>query len=568
MKIVLTVVTVLFICAIIVVSIVLIFRFTRRDPAAKIKIEEEEEGRKETEKVITEIIKDNEGKKPIDGWVVVDDNTEVMALRPYHAFSGPKRPVIIVPGLGGSIVHNKWDYGKAAKQRLYDEVGATAYYASCHFSSKGLKWWGNPKWEQLWVNIQAALPDRLGGALCWRFRFAPDYIPGKGFINRPDLTADAWKTDPIDLLGNLQMSEDFGGTKGVDILLEVAGIKPKMAYMFHLFLKDLAAQGYQPMQSVFGAPYDFRRCTSKYYIYKYYKALKMMIENAVQKNNRKAVIIGHSLGCAVSKRFLSEYLPVTLGIEAAQQWKDKYVDIWMPIGSPIGGSSKALRTALSGDDEGLGALCVLYGGCNEWYQHAEKNISGLAWMVPMPELYQGADIVNVQSSSNSYNPSTNHGPLQELLHQAGAFNLATAYPAEVVPIYTTAYDPPGVKTVSIAGVTKPTEMSYTYSKINGKTQPLLTRSELDVYPTMKNMNAIQTNIMQGTNPSEMIGDGTVPWIVLHLAKIWQQTGVKPNMVNGKYMDVVTKDFVGANMDHKSMVDEPIVRQFMVDTILS
>ena len=78
---------------------------------------------------------------------------------------------------------------------------------------------------------------------------------------------------------------------------------------------------------------------------------------------------------------------------------------------------------------------------------------------------------------------------------------------------------------------------------------------------------MQENIFKGSDPATRLGDGTVPWITLHMPKIWQSNGLKPNLVNGKYLDVNIKDFVGSNYDHKGMVDLPDVRTYIVDKIL-
>lgn len=489
------------------------------------------------------------------GWSIIeqDENNSTVHFS-LDELKKKTKPVIIIPGLGGSIIHDKWNYGKESRKRLKKEIGR--YARECKKKND---------WEKSWVTVLGAMPDNLG-ASCWRYRFTPDYESGKGFVNRPDIQSDAWIEPPIDKDGNLNISDYFGGTEGIDILLSIRDRKVniKMAYMFHLLLKDLKSRGFKSKENLFGAPYDFRRITSKYYSDNYFKALKLLIEHAVQKNEEKCIMIAHSLGCLVSKQFLSEYLPKVLGEQGAQDWKNKNIDLWMPIGSPIGGSGKGLRTCISGDDEGMGALCKLKGGCNDWYQKMEKYLSGLIWVLPDKYIFSGMNLL----PGSGFNVN-DVSELKKVLKQANAETAGIAFEEEVVPSYRFAYEPPGVKTYAICGNKVDTELAYEYTEITKSTgDPKNIYKEQSVYKNMKKLTDAQREIMNNVNINDMKGDGTVPWITLHMPKIWMKNGSKPNIFNGTYFDVRIKDFIGPNMDHKGMLDLPEVRFHIIDIILN
>lgn len=467
--------------------------------------------------------------------------------------------MIFVPGLGGSILHNKWAYSAASLARLKKEVGDLAYYGVCDRKQD---------WEQLWVSPQGGMTDLIGGAACWRYRMTPDYQKGVGFVNRPDIQAEAWIVPPLDANGNLVISDYFGGTDAVDVLISIAGYTPSTAYMFHLLLQDMKSKGYRSKESVFGAPYDFRRITSKYYSDYYFSALKKLIEHSVAvNNNQPCILIAHSLGCCVTKRFLSEFLPTVMGGDGpAQLWKNRYVDTWVPIGSPIGGAGKGLRTAISGDDEGLGAICKLTGGCNYWYQKLERDLSGLIWILPDSYLYSGVDFL--PGSGYDVNKIED---LKALTALVDAKDVGVAFEEEVVPMRNFMYSPPGVKTHAICGSKTPTELAYHYQNFGPNNKdPLQIFTEDKIYPTMKNPSWIQKKIMEGVNPQNMIGDATVPWLALHLPKIWMANSPLQNLdvVSKKYIDVQIKDFTGPLMDHKEMLDVPEVRNYILSIMLA
>jgi len=424
----------------------------------------------------------------------------------------------------------------------------------------------------------------------------PTYDPSAGFDNVPGLKTGPWhaKKEPIGPSGELVMSDEFGGIKGVDILLEIDGVYApvSIAYMFHDLLQSLTEKGYVPKETVFGAPYDFRIISSREHADYYYRALKLLIERAAVRG--PVAILCHSLGCPVTKRFLTEWLPQQMSEADAQKWKDDHIKVWIPVGGPFGGAPASFRTAVSGDDEGMGALCQVYKlfrqedkvkDCLSWYQSMEKNLSGVAWMLPDPTVYQGLQIFKQPASSPPRDILTPDG-LRSVMKEVGAINTAEAFLTEISSINLKLLQPPMVNTHAIVGVAKPTEIEYSYPTklVNSEHHPMppdsIVRDGSDYYRGMLSkatplqMEILASNELGG---AAQWGDKTVPWLALHLPKIWLNgtsttkysgvVGSRPNQTSSRKYVTNFKEFVGTGYEHRGMLNDKEVIHYIIEVAL-
>ena len=483
-------------------------------------------------------------------------------------------PVLIIPGLGGSIIYNNWNYPDNEWSTIKNEIGNYSYLCSQKSS---------PNENPLWVSTKGAMPEFMGSN-CWRYRVEPIYnkING-GFRNKNGINAETWILDPINPDGSINLTNEFGGVDGINILLKMDGhdIPTSMAYMFYYLLQNMSKIGYIAKKNVFGAPYDFRRITSKYYSNYYFNALKLMIEYSYNNNDNNSItVISHSLGCNVFKRFLSEYIPDLLGSNETI-WKDKYIKLWIPISPPLGGSPKSLRSVISGDDEGMGMICKIYGNtCNNWYQIIERNLSGLVWLLPDKQLFSGYNILS-ENNKQTVSPLNIDG-LRIITSEIDDINIANSYEDEVIDILKTAYNPPLVNCSVIIGLASPTEISYMYNQIipHVNIDPIVFKENSDFYDNLiKNTQEttdIQKEILSNeNNTTNMIGDNTVPWIGLRVPKLWLNNtitdkshkyyGLYGSQQNGKYSTNI-KEFIGFQYDHKNMLNEQDVINYIISTI--
>ena len=169
------------------------------------------------------------------------------------------------------------------------------------------------------------------------------------------------------------------------------------------------------------APYDWTKCLQQNtagiesdegsdYLDIYFGHLKRLIEFQYWGNkgtrSKKVCVVSHSLGCVMFKVFLDWYLPrrpeARINNRFPQQWKDMFVEIWIPLAGPFAGAPKALKAVISGDDEGLGTVCKAEAWkCNEkrncmsWYQSVETQAAGLLMCCPDDIAMKNLDVITL-----------------------------------------------------------------------------------------------------------------------------------------------------------------------------
>lgn len=220
------------------------------------------------------------------------------------------KPVILIPGLGGSILVRK---GSEKRQLFHKSVPANR-----------------------WINIYSVTNTEIEK---WRKEVSfPIKYDWNGKIKEMENIDDVY-------------TYDFGGTNGIKDIIPEFLLLPKGYHhildevfrfrYFHPICDYLHKQGYVDHETLFGAPYDFRLILNPKTRKAYFRELKKLIEESCHKQNKQAIIVSHSLGGIIFKWFLSEY--------AGQEWVDKYIHKWICISSPFGGSYQALRTVTCGD---------------------------------------------------------------------------------------------------------------------------------------------------------------------------------------------------------------------------
>ena len=408
-------------------------------------------------------------------------------------------PVVVVPGLGGSVIWNKRDLSSVGPSQS--------------FLSK-------------LVDVYGALHS-AADADCRRCQ-----MEHSGLI-KPGVDADAWKSvAPADERGRLVLSDYFGGVDSLDVLLRIEDhpLPVYTEYVFHHLFGDLRQAGYVPSESVFGAPYDFRIVSSLQCQERYFLTLRLLLENAVAQNGgRPALLLAHSLGAIITKRFLVEYLSAELGAAGAQTWRDAHVKMWVPVGGPFGGAPMAFRTCISSDD---------------WYQLIACDLGGPMGMLPERELWRGTSWV----------------PEEGLTRDAGAPDVAGSA--------VRAYDPPLVHCEFIVGVAVSTKVAYHHGEQLDR-NPTVAFESPDFYAALP-PSALRNEILAGED--HLVGDDTVPWLSLHVPKVWlndtvkdlasKYRGVSGSRPNCRYMTSI-KEFTGPQYCHEDMLNEPDVRAYIL-----
>ncbi|QIG60223.1 lecithin:cholesterol acyltransferase family protein [Dishui Lake large algae virus 1] len=221
------------------------------------------------------------------------------------------KPIIIIPGISGSILVNKH---KTHKELL-----------------------GRKILDNRWINIK---PYSFDSVMTWKKEIGLDVIEN----SNGKITGMLEKNNVIGVY-------DMGGTKGIcDVLPDLLLFnEPQQQYFennfkfryFHHMVKELHKVGFHDHHNLFGIPYDFRLVLDPEYRNKLFHQFQHYIETAAQKNGEKCVIVTHSLGGIMFKWFLTSMV--------SQQWIDNHIHMFVCINAPFCGAPFALKALLAGE---------------------------------------------------------------------------------------------------------------------------------------------------------------------------------------------------------------------------
>ncbi|CAK8678190.1 unnamed protein product [Clavelina lepadiformis] len=218
----------------------------------------------------------------------------------FQEFEKRPPPVVFVPGDGASIIEG--------------HVNKTAVAAGCQVYDG---------WFRLWLNLKLLMPGNLPCTVnYWRMMFDANTntshtipgvetrVPGFGTAYAIEYMDPSW-------------AAYFMGNVGADA---------------HALVEELLQHGYVRDTSITGAPYDFRLTMASQKLY--FRKLRLLVEWTYKQNgNLKVALIGHSLGGLYTTWFLNHQ---------SQSWKDKFIDCFISVSTPWGGSIEALQSIVSG----------------------------------------------------------------------------------------------------------------------------------------------------------------------------------------------------------------------------
>lgn len=119
-------------------------------------------------------------------------------------------------------------------------------------------------------------------------------------------------------------------------------------WIWSKILENLASIGYDPTNS-FTAAYDWRLSYQNLETRdQYFTRLKMHIEIASRLQQKKVVLISHSMGSEVMFYFF-HWVASPLGGNGGDGWVDAYVDSWINVSGCMLGALKGLPAVLSGE---------------------------------------------------------------------------------------------------------------------------------------------------------------------------------------------------------------------------
>lgn len=313
---------------------------------------------------------------------------------------GALRPVVIVPGTGGSQLQAKLN--KPSVHHFYCSKTAD--------------------WYTIWLSVTQLVPPAIN---CW--------------IDNIRLLFNATSNTYTNNIGVQTRVPGWGTTDAIEYL--DPSIKAGESAYFAPLVKALVQKGGVRNHSIRGAPYDFRRTVDSAYDGQYVAMLKALVEDTYTINGNKAVtLLSHSMGCLYSLYFLNQ-MP--------QAWKDTYIHQWIPTSGVFAGAGEGVLQLMSGSSEGIpGVSAITVRGEQRSYQSS-------LWLLPTSSVFKAPLVIT---------PSRNYTALDyNDLFARAKFEYASQRLALVANL-TASLLSPNVNTIHLYGLGVSTPTSFRWNK--------------------------------------------------------------------------------------------------------
>ncbi|XP_062965189.1 phosphatidylcholine-sterol acyltransferase isoform X1 [Cynocephalus volans] len=342
---------------------------------------------------------------------------------PKAELSNHTRPVILVPGCLGNQLEAKLDKP--------DVVNWMCYRKTEDFFT-------------IWLDLNMFLPF---GVDCWIDNTRVVYNRSSGRVsNAPGVQIRVpgfGKTYSVEYLDSHKLAGVCPGGKGRgsrlwwDVARAPNAATSPTGYM-HTLVQNLVNNGYVRDETVRAAPYDWRLEPSQQE--EYYQKLAGLVEEMHATYRKPVFLIGHSLGCLHLLYFL---------LRQPQSWKDHFIDGFISLGAPWGGSIKPMLVLASGDNQGIPIMSSIK------LREEQRITTASPWMFPSSQAWP-EDHVFISTPSFNYTGRDFQRFFADLHFEEGWYmwlqsrDLLAGLPA------------PGVEVYCLYGVGLPTPHTYIY----------------------------------------------------------------------------------------------------------
>mmetsp|Transcript_105321 Transcript_105321/g.187210 ORF Transcript_105321/g.187210 Transcript_105321/m.187210 type:complete len:402 (-) Transcript_105321:26-1231(-) len=217
------------------------------------------------------------------------------------------------------------------------------------------------------------------------------------------------------------------------------GLPGHASGVFLKMVEALVKAGLERGKTLRGAPYDFRYAPPSAQGAEFIVKLRQLIEDTATATGRRVSLISHSMGCLQTQYLLKNQ---------SQEWKDKFVERWIPISGPWAGAVKELRLHASGDNQGVPLVSSL--SIREEQRSYETNF----WLMPMPRWFGNQTLVS--TNSRNYSAQDYDAFFEDIEYKAGKQLFRR------VADLTSDAEAPGVEVLCLysLGVDTPVSLSY------------------------------------------------------------------------------------------------------------
>ncbi|RWS18571.1 group XV phospholipase A2-like protein, partial [Leptotrombidium deliense] len=134
-------------------------------------------------------------------------------------------------------------------------------------------------------------------------------------------------------------------------------------HYYNKLVACLEKKGYREGIELYGAARDWRKGPNE--LRQHFDEIKTLIESRFDKNNKKVILVGHSMGGIIGYIFL---------VRQSSEWKNKYIRSLVTIGSRLGGGFKNVYGYLFDDDPPANNYKIV--------RQAERTWTGYAYLIP------------------------------------------------------------------------------------------------------------------------------------------------------------------------------------------
>mmetsp|Transcript_18953 Transcript_18953/g.60149 ORF Transcript_18953/g.60149 Transcript_18953/m.60149 type:complete len:554 (+) Transcript_18953:414-2075(+) len=346
-----------------------------------------------------------------EGGITVEDPTTHEIVERHDMGDPHLPPVVLVPGIGGSRIQARIPGHRSDWECLVQQ-----------FFQKD--------WFDLWFDVTEIIPGSVG---C--------------FQANVELKWDVWRHEYLDN-GVQTRLVDFGDVDGVRCVVPAMESTCTLTEVFSKLVYKLEQMGYVAGSNLHGAPYDWR--TGPAYWMKpggAFSQLKRLVEQTVQLNSgRKAVLVAASEGAPYTLWFLNNYV--------TPDWKEQFIDSFVPIAGSFGGSIQSLRMILAGYLWGINSQSLPWIDASILAE-VSRTFGGVTWALPQTIPGHLEDWTVVETPHRAWKASE----ITRMLHEVDLHVTADIYNS--TKRYRT-YSAPGVRTYCFYGAGLPTPRTLQY----------------------------------------------------------------------------------------------------------
>ena len=312
------------------------------------------------------------------------------------------KPVVIIPGLGGSQLEAK-----------LDKPSVNHFYCS-----------RRSDWYTIWFSITQLIPPFVN---CWADNIKLLWDPSTNkYSNNHGISTRVPFSD--------------GSTLNFEYL-DPSLIFGKSNY-FHTLVEAMVGAGGVRNVSIRGSPYDFRYAPFSAYNGTWISKITTLVEETYEINNRtKVTVLSHSMGCLYALWFLNQ---------KSHNWKEKYILRWLPTGGVFSGAGLGVKQLLTGDI----SIIPLPGLAASAVREEQRSYESNMMLLPSPQIWGNNTII--------YTPRRNYTSrdYQILFEKSGFLNGFERY--NLVSNVTSNLNPPGVDVIHLYSVNMDTATAFRY----------------------------------------------------------------------------------------------------------